>query len=109
MTNREALSSKISQHVPQETIDLVIAERGLIPGDQYNPTERENRKAMDLSLADIMLFLCTQPHSVRELDYQLTQQDVDNLLRLRGGLLAKWEEPDEFGTAAQITDISDLH
>jgi len=56
-----------------------------------------------------LLYIATLPQSVKELDLQLTQHDIDGLLRLRTGLLAKWDEPDTFGVAAQITDISDLH
>lgn len=108
-TNREVLQSKVSQRVPQVTLDTVLAERGLNPSGDYDPQVEEQRKAMDLSHADVILYLCTLPKSVKELDYQLTQHDIDALLRLRTGLLDKWEEPDTFGVAAKITDISDLH
>lgn len=108
-TNREALQSKIGHRVPQVTLETVLAERGLIPAGEYNPQVEEQRKAMDLSQADVILYLCTLPKSVKELDLQLTQHDIEGLLRLRSGLLAKWEEPDTFGVAAKITNISDLH
>lgn len=109
MTNAEALQSKFSQNVPQATIDLALAERGLNPAGDYNPVIEDQRKAMDLSQADVILYFCTLPQSVKELDYQLTQHDIDSWLRLRSGLLDKWDEPDTFGVAALITDISDLH
>lgn len=108
-TTREVLQSKIGQSVPQATLDTALAERGLNPADEYVPSDETQRKAMDLSHADILLYVCTLPQSVKELDYQLTQHDIDGLLRLRTGLLAKWDEPDTFGVAAVITDISDLH
>ena len=108
-TSSEVLQSKIGQSVPQATLDTALAERGLNPAEDDVPSDENQRTAMDLSQADVILYICSLPQSVKELDYQLTQHDIDGLLRLRTGLLAKWDEPDTFGVAAQITDISDLH
>lgn len=108
MTNREALQAQIAQSVPQATIELKLAEQGLNPADDYIPTDEANRKGIDLALAGIILYICLSPESVKELDYQLTQRDIEGLMRLRGTLLSKWDEPDPYGVA-QITDISDLH
>ncbi|MDM8174782.1 hypothetical protein QT327_10505 [Olivibacter sp. 47] len=107
MTNREALKSKIAQPVPEDTIDLNLIEQNLQPDSEYDPSSDINRKGIDLALAGLILFVCFQPKSVRELDYQITQQDVSDLLRLRSGLLARWNEEDDMDGVAIINSISD--
>jgi hypothetical protein len=97
MTFREALKAKIT-NVPDITIDLVLAERGLDPVGTYQPTNDEHRKPVDL---------VSLPETVKQLDYQLTHRDVDGLLKLRSSLLSKWGESDYGGS--EIKDISNLH
>jgi hypothetical protein len=106
MTFREALKAKIT-NVPDITIDLVLAERGLDPVGTYQPTNDEHRKPVDLAHADAILYLVSLPETVKQLDYQLTHRDVDGLLKLRSSLLSKWGESDYGGS--EIKDISNLH
>lgn len=107
MTNREALSIKIAQPVPSDTIDLNLFEQNLQPESEYDPTSEINRKGIDLALAGLILFVCFQPKSVKELDYQITQQEAKDLLAIRSGLLKKWDVEDEMDGVATITSISD--
>lgn len=109
MIIREALKAKVSIPAKQNTIDLILTENGLVPEDEYNPADETARRNMDLSQAGLILWICTNPKSVKELDYQITQQDISDLLILRAGILKRWGVDYEFadeGPTIQI--ISDL-
>lgn len=108
MTNREALQAKIGQRVKAASIDLVLLENGLNPLEEYSPTIENNRKSLELAQAELLFLLCTSPDSVKELDFHLTQRDIDKLLKLRSILLKRWGVDDGSGDGPRIESISDL-
>ncbi|MCY4781439.1 hypothetical protein ORI89_17400 [Sphingobacterium sp. UT-1RO-CII-1] len=109
MTNRGALQAKIGQRIKAASIDLVLLENGLDPATEYCPTKEENRRSIELAQAELLFLLCTNPKSVKELDYQITQHEIDQLLKLRGIILAKWGVDDgSDDDGPRITSVSDL-
>lgn len=109
MTNREALKAKIGQPIPQATIDLELVEQDLQPESEYNPKDEDNRKGMDLAQAGLIFRMCTSRKSVKELDFQFSQHDIDDLLKLRRVLLARWGVADELAEEGPtITSVSGL-
>lgn len=109
MTNREVLKAEMAQRVPEANIDINLLKAGLNPNDQYDPTREDNRKGIDLAQAGLLFWMCTSAKSIKELDMQITQHDVDEMLKLRGVLLARWgvrDETKEDGPV--ITSVSDL-
>ncbi len=103
MTIREVLVSKLGVKVPDSTVESVLIERELDGDVEFDVSKQ---KSVDLATADLLLFVITQPKSVRELDYLLTKQDADALLKLRKMLLAKWgeEDPDIEGSFQNLSD-----
>jgi len=83
-------------------------ERGLNPTDERDTSDDEQSRAIDLSRADAIDFLIMQPKSVKELDYQITQQDADALLAIRRRLLWKWDE-DDTPSDTLFVDLSNTH
>ncbi len=109
MTNREALKAEIAQPVPVAKIDLELMKRGLDPEAVFDPLTEENLKGVDLAQAGLICWICTNRKSVKELDFQFTQHDIDDLLKLRLVLLNRWGEPDELAEQGPvITSVSDL-
>lgn len=108
MTNQEALLSKINISLRPTSVETALLEQSLAPGDEYNPKEKGNVRGIDLALAALILVVSLSPKSVKELDYQITQQDVDQLLKLRAGLLKRHGVDDEMSNRATITSVSDL-
>ncbi|MFD1770876.1 DUF6706 family protein [Sphingobacterium suaedae] len=109
MTNREVLKAKIAQPVPEGTIDLVLIEQGVLPDNQFDPSLEDDRKGMDLAQAGLIFWFCTNRKSVKELDFQFTQHDIDDLLKIRRVLLNRWGVPDELDTdSPTIESVSDL-
>ena len=89
MTYKEALQaqSEFISNVSDGVLDFHLSEFNLVGSDTYTT---ENRKEIDLAFAGLILFIATQPKSIRELDWQITNHDVSDLLKIRSGLLAKW-------------------
>lgn len=109
MINREALQAQLAQKVPQNTIDFNLVRQGLVPESDYRPAEKSDVRGVDLAIAGVLLWLCTNYKSVKELDFQITQHDIDDWLRLRAGLLRKHGVADEMESPGPvITSISDL-
>lgn len=108
MTNREALQAELSVRVPSNTIDLNLGKQKLDPAAIYDPESDENQRGIDLALAGLILFICLSPKSLKELDLQLTNQDVKDLLLVRSGLLKKHGVDDEMSQEPTIESVSDL-
>lgn len=89
MTFKEALQaqSEFITNVSDGVLDFHLSEFDLVGSDEYT---NESRKELDLAFAGLILFLSTQAKSIRELDWQITQQDIGDLLKVRSSLLAKW-------------------
>jgi len=109
MTNREALLSGIND-IPVKDISVskVLLDQDINPDGEYQPKDVDNRRGVDLALAALILVISLSNKSIKELDFQITQHDIDQLLILRYGILRKWNVEDEMEESATITDISDL-
>lgn len=103
MTVREVLVSKLGVKIPSNTVESVLIEHELNGDSEFDVSKQ---KSVDLATADLLLFVITRPKAVRELDYLLTQQDADALLKLRKMLLAKWgeEDPDIEGSFQNLSN-----
>lgn len=93
MTNKEALQAQSSfiKNISDGILDFHLNEFNLVGSEVYTA---ESRKNLDQAFAGLILFISTQPKSIRELDWQITNQDVADLLKIRRALLAKWDIPD---------------
>jgi len=65
-------------------------------------------KRWDLALAGLLFWICTSRKSIKELDFQVTQSDVDDWLKLRSILLKRWDVPNELDNDPVIESTSDL-
>lgn len=105
---KEVLVSSMGFKFPDATVNTILGEHGLAVDAPRDTSNQDQTKALDLSRADLIDFLLTLPKSVKELDYQLTQQDADALVAMRRRLLLKWgidETPVESG----FVDLSNTH
>jgi len=107
-TIKEVILAQLGYKIPDATIDVIMMERGLNPTDERDTSDDEQSRAIDLSRADAIDFLIMQPKSVKELDYQITQQDADALLAIRRRLLWKWGE-DDTPSDTLFVDLSNTH
>lgn len=107
-TVKEVILAQLGYKIPDATIDVIMMERGLNPTDERDTSDDEQSRAIDLSRADAIDFLIMQPKSVKELDYQITQQDADALLSIRRRLLWKWGE-DDTPSDTLFVDLSNTH
>ena|SRR5690606_27609334 len=107
-TIKEVILAQLGYKIPDATIDVIMMERGLNPTDERDTSDDEQSRAIDLSRADAIDFLIMQPKSVKELDYQITQQDADALLAIRRRLLWKWDE-DDTPSDTLFVDLSNTH
>lgn len=107
-TVKEVILAQLGYKIPDATIDVIMMERGLNPTDERDTSDDDQSRAIDLSRADAIDFLIMQPKSVKELDYQITQQDADALLSIRRRLLWKWGE-DDTPSDTLFVDLSNTH
>lgn len=107
-TVKEVILAQLGYKIPDATIEVIMMERGLNPTDERDTSDDEQSRAIDLSRADAIDFLIMQPKSVKELDYQITQQDADALLSIRRRLLWKWGE-DDTPSDTLFVDLSNTH
>ena len=107
-TVKEVILAQLGYKIPDATIDVIMMERGLNPTDERDTSDDEQSRAIDLSRADAIDFLIMQPKSVKELDYQITQQDADALLSIRRRLLWKCGE-DDTPSDTLFVDLSNTH
>lgn len=107
-TVKEVILAQLGYKIPDATIEVIMMERGLNPTDERDTSDDDQSRAIDLSRADAIDFLIMQPKSVKELDYQITQQDADALLAIRRRLLWKWGE-DDTPSDTLFVDLSNTH
>lgn len=105
---KEVIKGMMGYNFPDGTLDVLLTENGLNPADVRTPSDKAQTKLMDLTRASLIDFLITQPKSVRELDYQITQQDADALLAIRRRILANHGVIDEDGVSS-FRDLSNMH
>ncbi|WP_312190210.1 DUF6706 family protein [Sphingobacterium sp.] len=109
MNNKEALQFEFGQKVPDGVLSTQLIKAGLNPENDFDPTTGENSKMMDLALAGLLFWICTNRKSIKELDFQVTQNDVDDWLKLRSILLKRWGVPDELDDEGPVIEsVSDL-
>lgn len=106
-TVKEVIVSMMGYKFPDATVIELLAEHGLAADVPRDTENEEQTKAMDLTRADLIDFLITQPKTIRELDYQVTQQDADALLAIRQRILAKWGIVENFDSS--FIDLSNTH
>lgn len=89
MTIEEALQAQAEfiSNLPSGVITFHLNEMNLVGSDVYSSA---NRREIDLAYAGLILYTSLQPKSIRELDWQITNQDIKDLLKVRSTLLAKW-------------------
>ena len=104
---KEVIVSRIGYKIPDATVDNIIKEHGLDPEDTRVVSNNEQTKAMDLSRADLIDFLITLPKTIRELDYQITQQDASALNDVRNRILGNYGLADNVDSG--FVDISNTH
>lgn len=106
MTIKEALLAQASflHQVPEGTLAFQLTEVDLDADADYNPVQ--DRKKLDLALAGLFLFVATQPVSIKELDWGITNISVADLLHLRRGLLKKWGIDDDMSGQPTIQSVS---
>src|SRR5690606_22131348 len=104
MTIREALLAQASflNDVPESALEFQLTEVELTPNAEYSVADR---KSLDLALAGLFLFIATQPASIKELDWGITNISVSDLVKLRRGLLKKWGIDDDFNDQPEIKAV----
>lgn len=103
MTNLEALKAQsvILSSVPDNILEFQLEDQGLTANDTY---VKDNRKAIDLAFASLILYVSSQATSLRELDWAITNVSMADLLKLRASLLNKWGISD--GMSPTIRGVS---
>lgn len=108
MTNLEALrlQSTIIKSIPDDVLEFQLSSNDLTGSGTY---EKDNLKSIELSFAGLLLFVATQPQSVKELDYQITNVSAGDLLAIRSGILRKYGIPDNMSPFRDnITNATNL-
>jgi len=93
MTNLKALQAKLNRDLPEIALELALQENGLVATTEYNPVT--DIKPVEVALAGLILAIAMSPKSVKELDYQVTQHDMDDLLKLRLIIINRYGLVDE--------------
>ena len=107
MTVREALLAQINYPMPEKAVELALLNAGIDGAAEYVPAD--HRQSVELALAGLIFIIATSPKSVSELDYSLSKDNIDELLKLRSLILKRYNQPDELAyTGAIIQDASNL-
>ena len=93
MTNLRALQAKLNRNLPEIALELALQEEGLEALDNYVPAD--NKKPVEIALAGLIYTIALAPKSVKELDYQVTEHDMEDMLKLRSIILIRYGLPDE--------------
>ena len=93
MTNLQAIQAKLNRPMPPLTLELALMERGLEGEGVY--TIPDNIKLVEIALAGLIFTIAMSPKSVKELDYQVTEHDMDDLLKLRLIIINRYGLVDE--------------
>lgn len=94
MTNLQALQAEIiGRDIPAITLELSLLKVGLSSDDNY--IVPDNIEKVETALAGLITTIALSPKSVQELDYQLTDRDVDELLKLRLIIIKRYGLVDE--------------
>lgn len=107
MTNKGALQAQINFPLKDSSIELALLNASVNPDLEYIP--EDSQKGVETALAGLILIIATSPKSVSELDYSVSAQDMDDLLKLRSLILNRYNLPDELAYRGSIIqDASNL-
>lgn len=93
MTNLQALQGKINRPLPALTLELALLEANLDSTADY--VVPDNVMPVEIAIAGLIYTIALAPKSVKELDYQVTEHDMNDLLKLRSIILIRYGLPDE--------------
>jgi len=93
MTNLKALQAELNRPMPSITLELALLKAGLDADSVY--AVPDNIKPVEIALAGLILTIAMSPKSVKELDYQVTEHDMDDLLKLRLIIIKRYGLVDE--------------
>jgi hypothetical protein len=93
MTNLQALQAELNRSLPAMTLELALLKAGLDGADDY--AVPDNIKPVEIALAGLIFTIALAPKSVRELDYQVTEHDLDEMLKLRRIIIIRYGLVDE--------------
>lgn len=92
-TNLQALQAKLNRSLPAIALELALQEEGLEATADY--VAADNKRPVEIALAGLIYTVALAPKSVRELDYQVTEHDLDGLLKLRQIIIVRYGLVDE--------------
>lgn len=101
MTNLQALQAKLNRSLPEITLELALQEEGLEATAEY--VAADNKRPVEIALAGLIYAIALAPKSVKELDYQVTEHDMNDLLKLRSIILVRYGLPDELAPKVDNT------
>jgi len=93
MTNLQALQAELNRKLPAMTLELALMKVGLDSEATY--VAPDNIQRVETALAGLIFTIAVAPKSVKELDYQVTEHDMDDLLKLRLIIIKRYGLPDE--------------
>jgi hypothetical protein len=93
MTNLKALQAELNRSLPAITLELALLKAGLEATAEY--AVPDNIKPVEIALAGLICTIALAPKSVKELDYQVTEHDMEDMLKLRSIILIRYGLPDE--------------
>ncbi|AMQ00935.1 hypothetical protein AY601_4084 [Pedobacter cryoconitis] len=93
MTNLKALQAELNRPMPEITLELALLKNNLDADATY--VVPDNIKPVEVALAGLILTIAMSPKSVKELDYQVTEHDMDDLLKLRLIIIKRYGLVDE--------------
>jgi len=102
MTNLQALQAKLNRSLPALTLELALLEAGLDASAEY--VVADNIKPVEIALAGLILTIASAPKSVKELDYQVTEHEMEGLLKIRSIILKRYGLPDELAPQENTVD-----
>lgn len=98
----EALKSKVSYPVKDNTLSGILIERGLSDSTEFDQTIATG-KAFELAKADLYIYLVSGTN-ISESGYSVSLTDKSNLMKLASAIYSKYGEPNP--SAITLTDAS---
>ena len=87
MTNLEVLKASVSGNYTDVQLEVALTKRGLVSTDTYDV---KNERRIDLACASLLFFSISYIKLVSELDYSVTAQSVDDIMKAITALYGKW-------------------
>lgn len=93
MTNLQALRAELNRDMPEMMLELALLKVKLDSSATY--VVPDSVQPVETALAGLILTIALAPKSVKELDYQVTEQELSELLKIRSIILKRYGLPDE--------------